>query len=282
MSLDPEPETTESSEPTLVVPSTAPPASRRFLTRENVATATGLLVAAVAAASYFYFFTGREEPAVVATLSKVTGTVSVTQVGSDEWEPAELGTSLQAAQKVRTGPRSGAEISFIDGSIARIQPDSVVLVGEPVADVTAWTIRSGEVSFDAQERSVIVTRNARAVAAANSSGAVDIDSGGESGFRIFEGSAEVQPAVGEAISLSANEGVIVDTAGRAGPKAGAARRPGTARPAEPVRAALPRSARSHGAADLEPVGAGRELPRRGGLQRHAGGHAALGHDGRDR
>jgi len=201
-----------------VVPTAAPPASRRLSSPENLATALGLLVAVGAAAAYFYFFTGGEEPAVVARLSKVTGTVSVTQVGSDEWEPAELGASLQAAQKVRTGPRSGATISFIDGSIARIQPDSVVLVGEPVADVTAWTIRSGEVSFDARERSVIVTANARAVAAANSTGAVDIDAGGESGFRIFEGSAEVQPNVGEAISLSANEGVIVDNVGRAGPK----------------------------------------------------------------
>ena len=201
-----------------MVPAAAPPASRRLSSPENLATALGLLVAVGAAAAYFYFFTGQEEPVAVARLTKITGTVSVTQVGADAWEPAQLGTSLQATQKVRTGPRSGAEISFTDGSVARVQPDSVVLVGEPVADVTAWTIRSGEVSFDAREESVIVTGTARAVAAANSIGAVDVGLGGESGFRIFEGSAEVQPLEGEAISLSANEGVIVDQVGRAGPK----------------------------------------------------------------
>ena len=120
------------TEPTLIaVPEAALRPSRRP-SPETIATALGLLVAVGAAAAYFYFFTGREEPVVVARLSKITGTVSVTQVGSDEWEPAELGTSLQTHQRVRTGPRSGAEIIFNDGSIARVQPDSVVLVGEPV------------------------------------------------------------------------------------------------------------------------------------------------------
>jgi hypothetical protein len=195
--------------------------------RYNLLTGLGLLIALASAGLYYSLYVGITElpetlPSV-ARLTTVTGDVGVKRRGETVWTQGYEGTQLQLDDQVRTSSSSAAEIAFSNGNVVQVRPSSIVLIGDlaqtPLgeAGMSAWHVEMGQVSFEVAQGTEIVTANARALAASNSSGAIDAAAGG-TGIRIFRGSALVTPQEGEALTLNANEGVQVSPEGKAGPK----------------------------------------------------------------
>jgi hypothetical protein len=204
-----------------VSPSPSPAPRRSY----NVYTVVGLAIAAIATAIYYLLFVSApppEAPATIAHLRQVAGDVSV-KSGSGAWHAGEAGLGLRMEDQVRTAPASGAEIAFANGNIVRVGPESIVLIGD-LASLeleqrgAAWRLQSGRARFDTRESTEIRMANATTRAEANSTGAIDLTGGGDTGIRIFKGSARVTTSKGETVTLAANEGVRVDNAGQAGPK----------------------------------------------------------------
>jgi hypothetical protein len=183
----------------------------------------GLVIALAAVAAYFLFFVEPPPPSgktAVARLTMVEGSVRVKAVGRSEWAKGRPFQGLMTGDIVQTDPTAGAEITFFTGNVVRVRPDSVVLISQgeaPVAEeAMSWRIESGQVNFDLRTEADIVTANARTRAAANSTGNINVTDEGETGVKIFRGSAQVTTTHGDTVSLNDNQAVVVDARGKAG------------------------------------------------------------------
>ena len=58
----------------------------------------------------------------------------VKALGTMEWEKATEGMPLGAGDSVRTDPRSGARIEFLDGTFLDVRPESLLTI-EGIADL---------------------------------------------------------------------------------------------------------------------------------------------------
>jgi uncharacterized repeat protein (TIGR01451 family) len=75
-------------------------------------------------------------------LSIIGGDVYVLRAGTDTWEPAEIGMTLQPGDSIKAGSGSNAEITFFDGSTIELEESTVVGVSElGIADTGTTTIR---------------------------------------------------------------------------------------------------------------------------------------------
>ena len=180
----------------------------------------GWSVALVALATYWWLFGRTAVPppgSPNARLTGVVGSVRVRPHAQEAWLDGRLSMRLHVGDTVRTEPASGAEISFDAGSTVRVRPDSIVFVGGSAESSTsAWRISSGRVNFAVGTGGAeIETPSARTLARANASGQLDVTSTG-TGVKIFQGQAELRTVLGESVSLSGNQAVQVDAAGRAG------------------------------------------------------------------
>jgi len=68
----------------------------------------------------------------------------------------------------------------------------------------------------AGEATEIVTPTVRTTALENATGNIDVGEGGQTGVKIFQGQAQLETTQGQTITLSQNQAVQVDAAGRAG------------------------------------------------------------------
>ncbi|HYN01294.1 MAG TPA: FecR domain-containing protein [Vicinamibacteria bacterium] len=179
----------------------------------------GIAVASIVA--YWYFFVRKPVPRLgqqVARLTGVQGKVKVKANARDAWENARLSDQLHVGDVVQTETRAGAEISFNSGSRVNVRPDSVVYIGGSAeASTAAWRVQSGRVNFSVgDETTEIVTPTVRTTALQNASGNIDVTDAGETGVKIFRGQAEVETTQGQKITLTENQAVQVDAAGKAG------------------------------------------------------------------
>jgi hypothetical protein len=179
----------------------------------------GIAFAAVVA--YLFFFVRKPVPKPgqqIARLTAVEGTVKVKPNEKEAWENARLSDQLHVGDVVQTEARAGAEISFNSGSRVNVRPDSVVYIGGSAeASTAAWRVQSGRVNFSTgDEATEIVTPTLRTTALRNASGNIDVAETGETGVKIFRGQAEVETSQGQRITLSENQAVQVDAAGKAG------------------------------------------------------------------
>ena len=101
-----------------------------------------------------------------------------------------------------------------------VRPDSVVYIGGSAeASTAAWRVQSGRVNFAVgDEATEIVTPTLKTTALQNASGNIDVGEAGETGVKIFRGQAEVETTQGQRITLTENQAVQVDAAGKAGSK----------------------------------------------------------------
>ena len=180
----------------------------------------GWSVALLALAAYWWLFVRRPPPvpgAPIARLTAVEGQVPLRPNAGEAWTAARLSALLHVGDAVQTDARSGAVISFDSGSVVRVRPDTIVFVGGSAESSTAaWRVSAGRVNFavgGAGEE--IATPSTRTRAQANAAGQLDVGDGG-TGLKIFSGQAELQTSLGQSVSLSANQAVHVDGAGRAG------------------------------------------------------------------
>jgi hypothetical protein len=198
----------------------AEPETRRSVLKDPY-TVAGILLALVGVAAYYVFFLRTPAPGtqVLARFSALEGDVKVKRRGGDVWAPAVRGSGLHAGDVIQTSPQAGAEVTFLaTNNVVRLRPDSVVLLGDPAsgASKAAVKVESGRVNFEVQQQTEISSPNVRTVAAVGTEGNIDITEGGDTGIRIFKGTAQVQTSQGDQLTLKENEGLKVDRTGKAG------------------------------------------------------------------
>jgi FecR protein len=165
-----------------------------------------------------------------ARFTSIDGSVKVKAVGTFEWVTADRNMVLKRADLVRTGPGAAAEITFFDGTVVHVRPDSLITIEQTTEDPTtkqrrvAWHISSGEVNFQTVRRSVgqgtteVSTPTVRGTVGSDASASVRVAPSGDSDIRMFRGSSRLQTTSGQKVELTSNEALKVDAAGQAGPK----------------------------------------------------------------
>ena len=195
-----------------------------------------LLVAGIV---YVYFF--REPPperavdpaplaVTTARFTTIEGSVKVKPVGEFQWVAADRSMFLKKSDLVRTGPGSAAEITFFDGTVVHVRPDSLITIEETSEDPStkrrrvAWHISSGEVNFQTVRKNMpdssteISTPTVRTTTGEPSEGSIIVAQSGDSDVRLYRGTTEVQTKTGQKIQLTGSEALKVDETGRAAPK----------------------------------------------------------------
>ena len=200
---------------------------------------TVLALVATGGLVYFYYFRPpsapppTEAPAPTVTTARFTtleGSVKVKPVGTFEWMPADRSMALKKSDLVRTGPGSAAEITFFDGTVVHVRPDSLITIEETSEDPStkrrrvAWHISSGEVNFQTVRKNVpdsateISTPTVRTNAGELTEGGIRVAQSGDSDVRVFRGTSEVQTKAGDKVQLGSSEMLKVDAGGKAGAK----------------------------------------------------------------
>ena len=165
-----------------------------------------------------------------ARFTSIDGNVKVRAVGSFEWVTADKDVILKRGDLVKTGSGSTAEISFFDGTVVHVRPESLITIEETSENPAtkerrvAWHISSGEVTFNAPRRTSegsteITTPLTRVSTREETEGAIGVRETGESDTRLFRGSAQVEMTkTGDKVVLGPKEAVKVDSDGRASEK----------------------------------------------------------------
>lgn len=181
----------------------------------------GIAFASVVA--YWFFFVRKPVPKPgqqIARFTAVEGRVKLKPNAKEAWADVRLSDQLHVGDVVQTENRAGAEISFNSGSVVRVRPASIVYIGGSAeASTAAWRVQSGRVNFAVgNETTEIVTPSARTTALQNASGNIDVSETGDTGVKIFRGQAEIETKQGQKITLTENQALQVDAAGKAGAK----------------------------------------------------------------
>jgi hypothetical protein len=198
----------------------------------------GILLLIVAGGLYLRFGRSADSPPpapaaavpTTARFSAIVGNVKVKAVGTFEWVGAERQTALRKSDLVRTGPGSTAEITFFDGSIVHVRPDSLITIEETLEDPAtkrrrvAWHVSSGEVNLQTFRHGApgaaaeVSTPTVKGTVAEMTTASIRVAEAGDSSFRLFQGSGRVETRTGQSVQLAANEALTVDAAGKAGEK----------------------------------------------------------------
>ena len=200
-----------------------------------------LLALALGGAAYYHYF-GKplnpnpviDVPAPTVTTARFTsieGNVKVKTVGTFEWVSADPTMVLRKSDLVRTGNGATAEITFFDGTVVHVRPDSLITIEDTSEDFAtkrrrvAWHISSGEVNFQTGRKNVpgsateISTPTVQRLSAGElTDGGIRVDQSGDSDVKIYRGSTQIETKAGEKVNLGASEALKVDAAGKAGPK----------------------------------------------------------------
>jgi FecR protein len=199
-----------------------------------------LLLLAIGAGAYYHYF-GKPinpKPAIdvpsptvtTARFTSIEGNVKVKPVGVFDWYSADPSMVLRKSDLVRTGPGASAEITFFDGTVVHVRPDSLITIEDTSEDFAtkkrrvAWHISSGEVNFQTGRRNVpgsateISTPTLRTTAGELTDGGIKVDQSGDSDVKVYRGSTRIETKIGEKLTLGASEALKVDAAGKAGRK----------------------------------------------------------------
>jgi hypothetical protein len=198
------------------------------------------VVAAITGGVGYYYWTKNAPPkvtspepvasATTAHFTSIEGNVKVKPVGTFEWVSADSSTLLKKSDLVRTGVGASAEITFFDGTVVHVRPDSLITIEETSEDPStkrrkvAWHISSGEVNFQTVRRNVegssteVSTPTVKATAGELAAGGIKVAEAGDTDMKLYRGTAVAETRAGQHVDIAANEGVRVDAAGKAGPK----------------------------------------------------------------
>jgi hypothetical protein len=201
--------------------------------------AGGLIV--LLAGGAYYYLAGRTphtntevatptpSAATTARFSSLEGNIKLKAYGTFEWITADKNVLLKKGDLVKTGSGSTAEITFFDGTVMHLRPESLITIEETFENATtkerkvAWHISSGEVTFNAPKRTSegsteITTPLTKLSTKAEAEGAIGVKETGESDVRLFRGELKVVTKAGEEVNLDSKQSVRVDSDGRAGSK----------------------------------------------------------------
>lgn len=162
-----------------------------------------------------------------ARFTAIEGSVRVKPVGVVEWFSADRKMILHASDLVQTRANSSAEITFFDGTVVNVRPDSLITIEESTTDPVARSrkvalaITSGVVNYQKTTpgQTEVSAPNLRFVQGGPGEGSVGVDESGEADVKLFGGQdAAVETTTGATVALAANEGVRIDAQGQAGEK----------------------------------------------------------------
>jgi hypothetical protein len=152
------------------------------------------------------------------------GKVQVKKVNSVQWVEADYRTVLDKGDQVQTGPDTNARITFADGTIYTVKPDTLLTIEENSTENDKPTsvgvgINHGEVDLTTstlnspESKAAVRTEDANAQLHSNSRMAVKNDPDKkESEIVVSSGSAQVQRGA-EKIDLAAFEKVTIPSGG---------------------------------------------------------------------
>lgn len=144
--------------------------------------------------------------------------------GDGPWQVARNRLVLRSGDYVKTGGSGSAEVSFSDGSVFRVRPDTVILInrrrtegGVPTED--AVSLEYGWVNLDTTDRAGSVrTPEAEARVAQSSRAEISYDrSRRRSTFSSYQGTMEVRTKVGTVQRLGSMEQLIQTAEGLSAP-----------------------------------------------------------------
>jgi hypothetical protein len=210
-----------------------------MLSHRTIYVITGLCLVAMAAGAFIYsrriaplpLPTPTVAEAEVSTTARFTllgGTVKVKAKNSLDWRDATSETVLAKDDLVRTGRDSAAEITFVDGTVVHVRPDSLITIEESSENPRTnehkfvWKVSSGEVNYGSGagtgpgSLTEVSTDTMRLRHSGPSAGAVRVAQSGESDVRLFRGTGEVETTGGQKVKVAANQGVRVSATGQAG------------------------------------------------------------------
>jgi hypothetical protein len=165
-----------------------------------------------------------------ATFTALEGSVQVRAAGTLQWVGADSTTILNKSDLVRTSAGASAEIKFFDGTVFHMRPDSLITIEESSQDPNskrkqvAAKIQSGSVNFSTTASNVpgssttISTDVFKTTPSGDTAGNISVADGGDAGIKLFKGTARAETTSGQKIDIAPNEGVNVDSTGKAGPK----------------------------------------------------------------
>lgn len=93
-----------------------------------LAAAAALLIFAIGGLLLYFWPGGRV--AQVATLQAVEGTVEMLPAGSASWVVASSGEGVKPGDRIRTGALSTARLSFFEGSVSDLEPESEISISQ--------------------------------------------------------------------------------------------------------------------------------------------------------
>jgi hypothetical protein len=170
------------------------------------------------------------QTSTTARFSALHGSVKVKAVGTFEWVSADARMTLEKNDLVRTGPGAAAEITFFDGTIVHVRPESLITIEETSEDPStrrrrvAWHISSGEVNFQTVRYNVpgsateVSTPTVKGRVGENAAANIRVAEAGDSDIRLFRGTVRGETKTGQKLELNPNEAVRVDSVGQAGAK----------------------------------------------------------------
>jgi hypothetical protein len=169
-----------------------------------------------------------DEVSTTARFTMLGGTVKVKPRRSMAWNDATPETVLQKDDLVRTGRDSAADITFEDGTVVHVRPDTLITIEASSQNPrtnerkVAWRVFNGEVNYGSGagagpgSLTEVSTDTIRLRHSGPASGAVRVAGGGESDVRLFRGVGQVETKTGQKVALAPNQGVRVSAAGQAG------------------------------------------------------------------
>lgn len=153
----------------------------------------------------------------------IEGRIQVQRAGRVEWENAQQRMTLFNGDFVRSGRDGTAEILFIDGSLYRMEPSSLLEIHHQRAtDTTPGAVRMvvGRINvYTADSPSKVTTDTTETEIQRESNVALDVAEG-EKGTRVaaFRGSAKVRGRQGGEVVVSEREVVAATAEGALSPK----------------------------------------------------------------
>ena len=172
-------------------------------------------------------------PAVTtARFTALSGTVMVKASGTFDWVAADRRTPLKRNDSVRTQASSTAEVTFFDGTLVHVRPDSLIVIEESSLRTPAprppgedHRSRRGVVNFTtphqgpAGSAAEFSTQTFRANAAADTEGAVSAVQGtGEGEVKIFRGRPRSGLRAASRSRWAATTALPIGANGKAGPR----------------------------------------------------------------
>jgi len=165
-----------------------------------------------------------------AVFTTLEGKIEVRAAGSLQWVSADASTVLNKNDKVRAGAGASAEIKFLDGTVIHLRPGSLVTIEEADEEPSsrrqrvAATIQSGVVLFSTRatkppgSSTTFNTSVSKTTPQGEAAGNITVAERGDSAIKIFRGAATTETSSGQHVDIAANQGLTVDSSGKAGPK----------------------------------------------------------------